>query len=103
MDCGFQALKAALPKTIRQRQERKAAYEVSRKHASRWTPLVKANREAATLRLKSDTEVPKVTTAAGLASRHEPVSAFESEVAALLKAAGHASTQAIMEARLRSS
>jgi U3 small nucleolar RNA-associated protein 14 len=95
----LQALQAALPRRIRERQERKAAYEESRKQASKWTPLVKANREAATLRLKSDVEVPRVTTVAGLASKHEAQSAFEMEVAQLLKEAGHANTQAIMEVR----
>lgn len=92
-----QALQAALPKVIRERQERKAAYDASKKQASQWTPLVKANREAATLRLKSDVDVPRVATAAGLASRHEPVSEFEQEVAQLLADAGHSSTAAVAE------
>ena len=95
----MQALQAVLPKVVRERQERKAAYDASKKQASRWTPLVKANREAATLRLKSDNEVTRVATAAGLASRHEPVSEFEREVAQLLEEAGHSSTAAVAEVR----
>lgn len=93
----MQALEAALPKRIRERHDRKAAYDVSKKKISEWTPLVRANREAATLHLKRDAAVPRVATAAGLASRHEAVSAFEQEVAELLKQAGHTSTKAIAE------
>lgn len=100
-DQRVQALGAALPKRIRERHDRKAAYDVSKKKVSEWTPLVRANREAATLHLKRDAAVPRVATAAGLASRHEAVSAFEHEVAAMLKQAGHTSTKAIAEVRTR--
>jgi U3 small nucleolar RNA-associated protein 14 len=93
----LQKLPAALPKQVKDRQDRKAAYEVSKKDISRWTPLIKANREAATLRLKQDSEVTRVTSAAGLASRHEAMSNFEKEVASLLQEAGHASAASVQQ------
>lgn len=52
-------------------------------------PLVQANRQAPTLRLTADDAVTTVTTAAGLGSKHAPVSDFEQEIADMLKAAGH--------------
>jgi U3 small nucleolar RNA-associated protein 14 len=97
----MQELAAPLPKQIKNRQDRKAAYEVSKKDVSRWTPLVKTNREAATLWLKQDSEVARATSAAGLASRHEAMSSFEKEVASLLKEAGHASTASVQQVRLQ--
>lgn len=86
-----QVVSARLPKAIQQRQERKAAYVSSSKESSKWMPLVQANRQAPTLRLTADAEVSAVSTAAGLASKHAPVSQFEQEIADMLRAAGHQS------------
>lgn len=55
-------------------------------------PLVQANRQAPTLRLTSGDATTTITTAAGLASKHTPVSDFEQEIADMLKAAGHCDT-----------
>lgn len=89
-----------MPKRIKDRQDRKAAYEETAKQVTKWTPLVKANREAATLRLGADNDIARVTTAAGIASKHEVATDFEREVAELLKAAGHADVQALAQVRL---
>ena len=99
--CAMQALQAALPKTIRQRQERKAAYEVSRKQASSWTPLVKANREAANAAPQKRHRSAegdhgcraRVTPRAGVVVRERSGRAAES--------CGHASTQAVLEVRMK--
>eukprot|EP00892_Ulva_mutabilis_P005106 jgi/Ulvmu1/2968/UM015_0008.1 len=87
-----QVVNARLPKAIQQRQERKAAYVESSKEASKWMPLVQTNRQAPTLRLTADNDIPAVTSAAGLASKHTPISDFEQEIADMLKAAGHQDT-----------
>ena len=92
-------LHAALPRVVRERQERKAGYEESKQQAARWTPLVKANREAATVCLTADNDVPRVTTAASLAAKHENVSSFEAEVAQLLRDAGHDDVRKVSEVR----
>lgn len=52
---------APLPGPIRARQERRAGYEEARKEVTKWLPIVKANREAPTLRFTADrSAVPKV-------------------------------------------
>ncbi|KAL4441441.1 hypothetical protein ABPG77_001945 [Micractinium sp. CCAP 211/92] len=90
---------APLPGPIRQRQERKAGYEESKKEADKWLPIVKANREAATIRFTADkSAVPRVTTTAALAAQHRPETDMEAEVAALLASAGAHSAQAVAEA-----
>jgi hypothetical protein len=61
--------------------------------------VVKANREAPSLRFTSDkAAVPRVTTTAALAAKHAPETAMEAEVAALLEAAGAHSARAVAEA-----
>ena len=57
----MQVVGAALPEVIRSRQKRKAAYVESSKEASKWMPLVQANRHARTLRLTEDIDLPQVT------------------------------------------
>ena len=84
----MQTLDAALPKVIKDRQERKAGYAETTEQITKWQPIVKANREAPTIRLTTERDIQRVTTAAGLASKHEATTDFEKEVAALLKAAG---------------
>lgn len=96
-----QVIGARLPKAIQQRQERKAAYAASSKEASKWMPLVQANRQAPTLRLTADDAATTTTTAAGLASKHTPVSDFEQEIADMLKAAGHSNAASAAQVRGR--
>ncbi|PSC76740.1 U3 small nucleolar RNA-associated 14-like protein A isoform A [Micractinium conductrix] len=90
---------APLPGPIRQRQERRAGYEESKKEADKWLPIVKANREAPTIRFTADkSAIPRITTTAALAARHKPETDMEAEVAALLEKAGAHSAKAVAEA-----
>ncbi|EFJ43959.1 hypothetical protein VOLCADRAFT_121361 [Volvox carteri f. nagariensis] len=83
---GLRPVPVPLPAVVAERQERKAGYEAAAEDVTKWQSIVKANREAPTLRLVSGRgEVPRVTTTAAL-------------VAALLEAAGVANTKAIEEA-----
>ncbi|GLC47246.1 hypothetical protein PLESTF_000895000 [Pleodorina starrii] len=90
-----------LPSVVAERQERKAGYEAAAEDVTKWQSIVKANREAPTLRLVSGrNEVSRVSTTAALVAQHVPSAdnALEAEVAALLEAAGADSTKAIEEA-----
>ncbi|KAG2423906.1 hypothetical protein HXX76_014959 [Chlamydomonas incerta] len=90
-----------LPGIVADRQERKAGYEAAAEDVTKWTSIVKANREAPTLRLVAGRdEVPRVTTTAALVAQHTPSAdnALEAEVAALLQAAGAANAEALEEA-----
>lgn len=91
-------LQAPLPGPIQERQERKAAYDVSKKDIQKWMPLVKSHREAPTLRLTADKDaVPRMNSIAAISSKHDPETKMESEVAALLEAAGASSAAAVTE------
>lgn len=60
---------------------------------------MKANREAPTLRFTADkAAVPRTTTTAAIAAKHQPENDMENEVAALLQAAGAHSAKAVAEA-----
>ncbi|KAG2441194.1 hypothetical protein HYH02_010038 [Chlamydomonas schloesseri] len=90
-----------LPSILADRQERKAGYEAAAEDVTKWTSIVKANREAPTLRLVAGRdEVPRVNTTAALVAQHTPSAdnALEAEVAALLEAAGAAHSEALEEA-----
>ncbi|KXZ48222.1 hypothetical protein GPECTOR_29g127 [Gonium pectorale] len=90
-----------LPTIVAERQERKAGYEAASEEVTRWQPIVKANREAPTLRLVAGRdEVPRINTTAALVAQHTPSAdnALEAEVAALLNEAGAGSAEAIEEA-----
>ena len=73
--------------------DRKAGYEAASKDVSKWTPIVKANREAATLALLpsradgADAARAPPTTAAMAAAFTPAAAGVEAEVAALLAAA----------------
>lgn len=90
---------APLPGPVKARQERRAGYETAKKDIEKWMPFVKANREAPTLHFKSDqSAVPKSTTTASIAAKHQPETPMEAEVAALLQAAGADTASAVTEA-----
>ncbi len=90
---------APLPGPIRDRQERKAGYEAAKEDIAKWMPVVKAHREAPTLHFKADVSaVERTVTTAALAAKHEPETAMEAEVAALLCAAGAQTAVAVAEA-----
>jgi U3 small nucleolar RNA-associated protein 14 len=62
-------------------------------------PVVKAHREAPTIHFKADVSaVERTVTTASLAAKHEPETAMEAEVAALLQAAGAQTAAAVAEA-----
>lgn len=59
------------------------------KDVSKWQPLVKAGREAPTLRLEREADVLKPTSSlAGLTGSLQPQSAMERDIQAMLQAAG---------------
>lgn len=91
-------LDAPLPGPIQERQERKAAYDESKKDIQKWMPLVKSHREAPTLQLTSNkSDVHKPTTISSVAAKHKPGSTMELEVAAMLEAAGAHTAAAVAE------
>ena len=91
-------LDAPLPGPIQARQERKAAYDESKKDIQKWMPLVKAHREAPTLKFSSDKNlVTNTVSVAAIASKHQPETKMESEVAALLNAANAETAGAVAE------
>lgn len=77
------ALHAPLPKSERERLERKAAYEQSKKDITKWEPLVKRNREAPTVFFDEDIDVGYSTVGA-IASEFEPRTQFEQKISSLL-------------------
>lgn len=91
-------LDAPLPGPIQERQERKAAYDESKKDIQKWMPLVKAHREAPTLHLTSNkNDVHKSTTISSVAAKHKPGNSMELEVAAMLEAANAHTASAVAE------
>lgn len=57
------------------------SYEETKKEVTKWMPLVKANREAPTLRFTADRDaVPRTSTTAALAAKHVPETDMEAEV-----------------------
>uniref|UniRef100_A0A6U9R434 U3 small nucleolar RNA-associated protein 14 n=1 Tax=Picocystis salinarum TaxID=88271 RepID=A0A6U9R434_9CHLO len=86
-----------LPKGIREREQRKAGYEITKKDISKWKDLVKSNREKRTLVFAKPAEaMPKLTTAA-LAAKFQADNEMEKEVAGLLKEAKADTTQNVVE------
>ena len=74
-------------------------YEVSTKDVSKWQSIVKANREAPTLRFAAGNEdVPRTSTTGALIAKFQPSRDFEKEIAAMLAAAGAHNEQAVQEA-----
>ena len=74
-------------------------YEITKKDVSKWQAIVKANREAPTLKFASGNEyVPRTSTTGALTAKFEPARDFEKEIAAMLEAAGAHNEQAVQEA-----
>lgn len=69
-----------LPKGQRDKMERSVAYVESKKEISKWERIVKDNREAATLRFENDLNLG-VDTVGAIASKFEPRSSFEKQMA----------------------
>ena len=74
-------------------------YEVSTKDVSKWQSIVKANREAPTLKFAAgNKDVPRTSTTGALIAKFQPSRDFEKEIAAMLAAAGAHNEQAVQEA-----
>ncbi|KAJ6873440.1 hypothetical protein NC651_032345 [Populus alba x Populus x berolinensis] len=76
-------LQAPLPKEDRDRLERKAAYELSKKDITKWEPLVKSNRETPTIIFDKDTDLG-FSTVGAIASEFEPRTEFEKKMSSLV-------------------
>ncbi|KAK8946668.1 hypothetical protein KSP39_PZI006388 [Platanthera zijinensis] len=77
------AIQAPLPKVEKEKLERKVAYEQSKKHITKWEPLVKRNREAPTLFFGEKIDLG-VNTVGAFAAGHEPRTEFEKKMAELI-------------------
>ncbi|KAJ4968744.1 hypothetical protein NE237_015445 [Protea cynaroides] len=75
---------APLPKVDRERLERKAVYEQSKKEITKWEPLVKKHREAPTLFFNEDIDIG-FSTVGAIASEFEPKTDFEKKIASLVQ------------------
>ena len=75
-------------------------YEETKRDVTKWTPIVRANREAPTLVFTAPrNDVPRTTTTAALTSKFQPSSGgMEAEVAAMLTAAGISSDKGVEDA-----
>eukprot|EP00897_Mesotaenium_endlicherianum_P003509 jgi/Mesen1/3186/ME000184S02248 len=93
-------VQAPLPKIIKERLERKAGYEKTSEDVTKWQPLVKKNREAATLFLDQRPQVPGLSTAA-MAAKFAPASEMEVEIARLLRESGVGDTRALTVEEVR--
>lgn len=64
-------------------------YEETKRDVTKWTPIVRVNREAPTLVFAHPkNDVAKTSSTAAIAAKFKPESKMEAEVAAMLKAAG---------------
>ncbi|GLT43191.1 hypothetical protein SLA2020_171610 [Shorea laevis] len=77
------SIQAPLPKPDRERLERKAVYEQSKKDITKWEPLIKKNREAPTVYFDEDVDVG-FSTVGAIASEFEPRTEFEKKIASLV-------------------
>ncbi|GAB2278133.1 hypothetical protein Dimus_012830 [Dionaea muscipula] len=78
------AVQAPLPKVEKEKLERKAVYDFSKKDMTRWEGLVKKNREAPTIYFNENIDVG-FSTVGAIASEFRPRTDFEKTVASLLK------------------
>lgn len=76
-------LQAPLPKGVRDKLERKAAYEQSKKDITKWEPLIKRNREAPSIIFDRDIDLG-FSTVGAIASEFEPRTEFEKKMASLV-------------------
>ncbi|ORX49310.1 small-subunit processome [Piromyces finnis] len=82
-----EVLNAPLSKREQDRLEREVAYEQTNKEVSKWTHIVKKNREADHIVFNND-EQKKVRTNASLTTHFKPETSLESEITKLMEDAG---------------
>ena len=83
MDRKAPPTQAPLHKAEKDRLERKAAYEHSKKDLYKWEPLIKRNREAPTMIFDTDVDLG-FSTVGAIASVFEPRTEFEKKIASLV-------------------
>ncbi|KAK8497530.1 hypothetical protein V6N13_002934 [Hibiscus sabdariffa] len=77
------SVQAPLPKADREKLERMAVYEHSKKDITKWEQLVKRNREAPTVFFGEDVDLG-FSTVGAIASEFEPRTEFEKKIASLV-------------------
>jgi U3 small nucleolar RNA-associated protein 14 len=77
-------VQAPMPKVKRDLLDRAATYKVHKHDISKWEGLVKSNREATTLYFENDLDLGQSTVGA-IASKFEPRSTFEKQMAEVLR------------------
>ncbi|KAM0906261.1 hypothetical protein ACQ4PT_016932 [Festuca glaucescens] len=77
-------VQAPIPKVKRELLDRAATYKVHRHDISKWEGLVKSNREATTIYFENDLDLGQSTVGA-IASKFEPRSTFEKQMAEVLR------------------
>ncbi|KAK6260255.1 hypothetical protein QQP08_003937 [Theobroma cacao] len=83
MDRKSTSIQAPLPKADREKLERMAVYEHSKKDITKWEHLVKRNREAPTIFFGEDVDLG-FSTVGAIASEFEPRTEFEKKIASLV-------------------
>ncbi|XVF72649.1 hypothetical protein PTKIN_Ptkin12aG0136600 [Pterospermum kingtungense] len=83
MDRKSTSIQAPLPKADRDKLERMAVYEHSKKDITKWEPLVKRNREAPSIFFGEDVDLG-FSTVGAIASEFEPRTEFEKKIASLV-------------------
>ena len=83
MDRKSASIQAPLPKADREKLERMAVYEHSKKDITKWEHLVKRNREAPTIFFSEDIDLG-FSTVGAIASEFEPRTEFEKKIASLV-------------------
>lgn len=77
------SVQAPLPNTDREKLERIATYEQSKKDITKWEPLVKSNREAPTIYFGDNIDLG-FSTVGAIASEFRPRTDFEKKIASLV-------------------
>ncbi|MBA0834423.1 hypothetical protein Goarm_006780, partial [Gossypium armourianum] len=83
MDRKSTSVQAPLPKVDREKLERMAVYDHSKKDITKWEHLVKRNREAPTVFFGGDVDLG-FSTVGAIASEFEPRTEFEKKIASLV-------------------
>ena len=90
-------IQSAVPKVVRERAERKAAFDSAKEKVTEWQPLVKKNRESRRLVMGDRVARTNVTTKK-LAVSFEPSNDFEKEIDSMLESSGIASAADVQKA-----
>lgn len=77
-------VEAPLPKVVKEKLERKAAYVHTKEDVTKWQPIVKKNREASTIKLDRKVDAGKTGTGV-IAYDFTPTTALEKEITSLLQ------------------